>query len=296
MDKDLPKIAPFQDVIYTDNPEREAWHYISQLTSLDYVRHMIKNRIENDFHGLDSLSIGKLKAGVQGIQHCSLISKDKEVETNANEIILLIRQAIEFYKGSKFITPDVKPILLYYSFTRLARVLFLSTYSQDRSHKKMHGIKFEGDTLTCLPNGGFARFHDCYSADPSIYLNRSKFIWRSLTESECGPPSLYGLILNMRRDNRIKLKANSGMILNEHELTREFLFVYATCHLARYEVKKWNEILEAKKSSIAWDIQRYLTSIQTMYPNLIYNRLHGIQVYFYPIEPQGMNTTTIVPD
>lgn len=293
MDNDLPKVAPFQDVIYTDNPEREAWNYIGLLTSLDYVRHMIKSRIENDFHGMDYHSISRLKAGVQGIQHYSLISNNRETETNANEIVLLTRQAIEFYKGSKFITSHVRPILLYYSFTRLARVLFLSTYSQDRSHKKQHGIKFEGETLTCLPNGGFARFHDSYSGDPTIYLNRSKFVWRSLIDLECGASSLYGLILNLRRDNRIKLKANNGTILNEHELTREFLFVYATCHLARYELKKWNEILEAKKSSIGWDINRYLTSIQTMYPNLIYNRLHGVQVYFYPIEPQGMNTTTI---
>jgi hypothetical protein len=57
--------------------------------------------------------------------------------------------------------------------------------------------------------------------------------------------------------------------------------------LARYHVKEWNELIEGKNNdrdtsvSLIWKIQQYLRATQSLFPNLIYNQLHGIQYYFY---------------
>jgi len=61
----------------------------------------------------------------------------------------------------------------------------------------------------------------------------------------------------------------------EHELIREIMFIYAVGMLARYKVRYWNELIEGKKNN------EYLTSIQTLFPNLIYNQLQGEQKYFF---------------
>jgi hypothetical protein len=48
----------------------------------------------------------------------------------------------------------------------------------------------------------------------------------------------------------------------------------------------WNQLIEGRKEDIIWKIEEYLTSTQTLFPNLIYNQLHGEQYYFYPVEPE----------
>ena len=72
----------------------------------------------------------------------------------------------------------------------------------------------------------------------------------------------------------------------EHELTREIMFVYVMGMLARYKVQHWNQLLEGRKEDIIWTVEEYLTSTQTMFPNLIYNQLHGEQRYFYLVIPE----------
>ncbi len=75
----------------------------------------------------------------------------------------------------------------------------------------------------------------------------------------------------------------------EHELTREYLFLFAMSYLARYRVDEWDKHMSG--SEIMWFIQNYLASTQTMFPNLIFNQLHGEQFYFYPSEPIMMTVT-----
>lgn len=72
----------------------------------------------------------------------------------------------------------------------------------------------------------------------------------------------------------------------EHELTREIIFTYAMSMLARYKVQYWNRLIEGRKEDIIWKINEYLTSSQTLFPNLIYNQLQGEQYYSYPVEPE----------
>lgn len=146
-------------------------------------------------------------------------------------------------------------------------------------------MKLEDDEcFTVLRNGAFQRFHDSYSWNPSIYLNTCKFSWRDLISENTGR---YAIVLNMSNCNAVYLheRESKNEQYLEHELTREIMFTYAMSMLARYKVQHWNLLIEGKKEEIIWKIEEYLTSTQTLFPNLIYNQLHGEQYYFYPVEP-----------
>jgi YaaC-like Protein len=202
------------------------------------------------------------------------LSSDNNIEHNVAEITLLSRQAIELYKASQVVNIYAKPFLLYYSYLKLARVLFLSTFESEEA-KRGHGLKLEDDEcLIVLTNGSFQRFHDSYSRDPSIYLNSCKFSWRDLINEKTGR---YALVLNMSDCNAVPLyerNSENDQYL-EHELTREIMFTYAMSMLARYKVQNWNRLVEGRKEDVIWKISEYLTSTQTLFPNLIYNQLQG---------------------
>src|SRR5215212_4191162 len=106
----------------------------------------------------------------------------KIIGNNAKEIVHMTRQAIELYKASQTVSLYAKPVLLYYSYTRLARVLFLATYEQNTTHKVAHGLKMVSNDVSCLKAGAFARFQDSVNPDPSIYLQGHVFGWHSLLE------------------------------------------------------------------------------------------------------------------
>jgi hypothetical protein len=214
--------------------------------------------------------------------HEMLSPTSSDISKNAEEITLLARQAIEFYKATQQISLLAKPILLYYSYTRLASILFLSTYER-MNRKRGHGLTLDNNEyFTTLRNGAFQRFHDCYNCDPSIYLNTSKFSWRDLIANKT---NRYSIVLNMGNCNKIDLHEikSENKQYPEHELTREIMFIYAMCTLARYKVQYWNKLIEGRKDHIIWRINEYLTSTQTLFPNLIYNQLAGHQYYFYPV-------------
>jgi hypothetical protein len=40
-------------IVHTYHPEDEIWHYISKLSGYDYVCCLLKDRVKNDFFGLD---------------------------------------------------------------------------------------------------------------------------------------------------------------------------------------------------------------------------------------------------
>lgn len=103
-------------------------------------------------------------------------------------------------------------------------------------------------------------------------------------------------MLNMKNCNMVELYENKyGIIDTEHELTREILFVFVMSMLARYRVEKWSSLVEGKDSNAMWRFKEYLNSTQLMFPNLIFNQLHGIQYYFYPSEPTLMSLTEVRP-
>lgn len=79
--------------------------------------------------------------------------------------------------------------------------------------------------------------------------------------------------------------------LREHELTREFIFLYAMSMLARYKVNEWDKHMSG--SAILWELQNCITATQMLFPNLIFNQLHGSQFYFYPSQPTFMTVTEL---
>ncbi|MGA9154506.1 MAG: hypothetical protein WBZ36_28305 [Candidatus Nitrosopolaris sp.] len=200
---------------------------------------------------------------------------------------LLVRQAIELYKSSQLASIYARPIVLYYSYTKLARILFLSTYKLDEAKGK-HGLSFRDNNVMCQKHGTFTRFHDSFNGNPTIYLKGCIFKWKDLVEQQ--RINRYHLILNMMKCNAIYLqeKRYKNVKFLEHELTREYIFSYAMSMLARYKVQTWGKIIEGE-SELVLNIQEYMTSAQYLFPNLILNQLNGREDYFYPLEPELMS-------
>lgn len=136
------RLCPHPTVIPTDRPEAEAWNQIDQLTSLSYVHRMLNDRLASDLFGklrqhIETQLNRRKQDFNQNINnpnelldiHEILSPTSRNKNRNATEITLLARQAIEFYKASQLVTLYAKPVLLYYSYIRLARILFLSTYT-----------------------------------------------------------------------------------------------------------------------------------------------------------------------
>lgn len=281
------RLCPHPAVIPTDRPEAEAWNMIDQLTSLNFVHKMLNYRLTSDSFANLRQHIEDLNRRKQNFNQDNsdelldiyeiLSPTSRNMNHNATEITLLARQAIEFYRASQLITLYSKPILLYYPYIKLARILFLSTYEK-LERKTGHGLQLDNsnDRFTVLRNGSFQRFHDSYSWDPC------EFNWRDLIIART---KRHSIVLNMENCNMIELhelKSGNGQY-QEHELAREFMFTYAMSMLARYKVQYWNELIEGKKEDVIWLINEYLTSTQTLFPNLIYNQLRYHQSYFYPV-------------
>lgn len=102
------------------------------------------------------------------------LTKFDDLHRIATEIVSLAKQAIELYKSSKQASLFSRPITLYYSYAKLARILYLSTYKSKQTIGK-HGITLEDNqSIICLKTGAFARFHDSYNSNPSVYLMEYK--------------------------------------------------------------------------------------------------------------------------
>lgn len=272
--------------ILSSNPEGEVWNYIEQLTNIEFTLDILKDRVKSDFYGfknyVERIDRKKIQhccenaSGLKGIEFHEILDLNN-VQSNANEIVLLSKQAVELYRSSKQSSLYSKPITLYYSYAKLGRVLFLSTY-KSRQVVRHHGLELRNNAIVCR-SGAFARFHDSYNWDPEVYLTECIFKWKDLIN----PLStrVTDLILNMKVGNVVRLQEkrfdNPSFI--EHELTREYLFLYAMSFLARYKIDEWSKLMSR---SVAWHIQNYLTATQVLFPNLIFNQLHGRQYYFYP--------------
>jgi YaaC-like protein len=287
------RVCPHPSVIHTDRPEAEAWNQIYQLTSLSGVFGLLDSRLRSDFfaelrQNIEHLNRRKCEFNSsqsnqnQGVEVYEILSPtSNNLSRNAEEITVLAKQAIEFYKASQQVTLLTKPILLYYSYARLARILYLSTYEM-ADGKAAHGLTLDNnESFTIQRKGSFQRFHDSYNWNPSIYLDTCEFNWKNLIIGKA--TNIYGIVLNLPSCNKI-------------ELTREIMFAYAMSWLARYSVRYWNELIDGKKEVTIWQINEYLTSTQTLFPNLIYNQITGIQYYYYPVGHELFEVSQYVPN
>ena len=175
-------------IVHTHNPEQEIWHYIEKLTNRGYVIKLLNYRINKEFFssdkdnnfGIDLSKINNAKRD-QTVEFYQPLSLDNEhmLDENISEIVIDARQAIEIFNASQNVTITSKPILLYYSFVMLARILFLSTYEKNYNKKPRsdtHGLDFLDLTkVKCMKVGAFPRFHDSFSSFPEIYLYENNF-------------------------------------------------------------------------------------------------------------------------
>jgi hypothetical protein len=268
--------------VITNNPEKETWYYASKLASLHYVERLLKQRIDNKFFELDIPALMNIKHAHDGVEIYQPI-EEKDVTTNAEEIVQTVRQAIEFYRASQSISLYTKPILLYYCYLRLGRILFLATYKPNYRKLKTslsHGLSMDND-VKCMGAGSFSRFHDSYDSNPSIYLDGCKFDWRNLLEPPIDRFRLFQKMAN-NLDVTVKENKSNNPSYPIDELTREYLFVFSINYLARYKIDKWTKVIEGTSEDIIWRLEGYLNSIQSFFPNLILNKLMGKKYLFYP--------------
>jgi hypothetical protein len=212
--------------VHTYNPEDEIWHYIAKLTSKSYVQKVLRRRIEHEFFGLNFDEINGLKNNIQSVERYIPLKSADDLTENILEISIAAKQAIEIYEASKNVSLNSKPILLYYSYIRLGRILFLSTYCRNYnrvSSSKTHGLEFTDNLqVRCMKAGGFPRLQDSYSSQPGLYLNEYKFKFEDLLEP---PTDKFLLYTNIYKNQEITVKelSNLGNSCSMPELTREIL-------------------------------------------------------------------------
>ena len=157
----------------------------------------------------------------------------------------------------------------------------MSTYKKNYNKKPKtdtHGLDFlELAQVKCLRVGAFPPFHDSFSSSPEIYLRERKFGWEELVNL---PTRKFDMEIDFSKSKikeRIQFNID-GIIMDE--LTREMLFMYAMSMLARYQPVYWTEIHDKKE--YGWKIVDYMRTTQSLFPNIIFNQLHGEKYEFYP--------------
>jgi hypothetical protein len=277
-------------IIHTFNPEQEIWHHIEKLTNRGYISKLLNYRINKEFFSSDTgsefridikkINDAKKNHSVEVYKPISL-EKTNKLSNNITEIVIDARQAIEIYKASQNVTIIAKPILLYYSFVMLARVLFLSTYEKnyDKKHRSdAHGLDFVHPAqVKCMQVGAFPRFHDSFSSSPEIYLGENVFAWEDLIAL---PTNRFEMAYDFKEH---KIKRNIQFSIHGFpvdELTREILFAYSMIILAGYHPDYWTAIINKKE--YGWKIVDYVRTTQSLFPNMIFNYLHGEYYEFYP--------------
>jgi hypothetical protein len=144
------------------------------------------------------------------------------------------KQARDFYLSSKPLPLISKPVLLHYTFEKLANILALVTYKKPYS-AYAHGLSYHPpEPIQVRRNGLFQIFHDCYSEDISIYLGESEFKLENVVNA--GPTdyiNLYASLGDSINANKIiegKTQKEGSLL----ELDREFIFIFALSTLAIY--------------------------------------------------------------
>ncbi len=279
-----------EKLIHTYRREEEIWDFIGRLTSFSYVYNLLNERIKENFFDIDISNCVKIKKDFINLKISDATNNKKLPEiherltsnnlvTNTEEIILLAKQAIEFFNASKTVSIITKPVLLYYSFSRLLKILFLATFLKSQVSKgSASGLNMDNNWVICKINGSFARSLDCYFTDPTIYLNEYRFNWTDLFINQ--PTSEYDIYFK-NDDLMVNIhEQTTGRSHTLYELTREILFIFSLNFLARYRLSDWNKIVEGRSSDLIYRIDEYIKSTNTIFPNLILNQLHGQKYLF----------------
>ena len=203
------------------------------------------------------------------------------------EIANASRQADDIYQAYKHVSLLSKPILLLYSFEKLAKTLIL-TKNANPPDMRSHGVHYRENRITVNQNGQFRYFHDCYSTDNSIYEKKYAFRTEDLVKNlPIRENDINGIFLREGESSLItKVHHDSShLMVPLHELDREFLFVFTLSGLARYDTFRWSNLLDGKESDLIIDIQRYLKCVEIFFPILVASYLYNRKIIaeFYPV-------------
>lgn len=273
--------------INSNSPEQDIWHYISDFESEYFVKNFMIQRINNKFGGFPFTTLDSIKDAHNAVPSNSQVDllMPLQVEDITNDLLEEItnnaKQAKDFYQTSKQMPMLSRPIMLHYVFEKLASMLILSTYKITGTTFS-HGLTYNEPNIEVQPRGLFPRFHDCYSFDPSIYAKKYQFMLENIvTAGRVSYEGLFDLIISQTIESNRIIEEQTKKEVPLHELDRAFLLVYGLSTLARYKVNQWNETIAGKKNDLIRKIDRYMSSIQILFPNMVLNQLYGENLLFY---------------
>jgi hypothetical protein len=270
------------EYVQCSNVETEIWSRISRFENQYYIKNFLNQRVSK-INRNDSLFDGCQNN--RSIQDFGLIK-----EVNINDDLLLritntAKQAREFYFASSSLPLLSKPILLIYALEKLSELLVLCTFNipfvkiDGKEMRYRHGVSYYDKIISIKGEGIFQIFHDSFSDDSTIYVNKSQFKLEDLLRIDyksIDGNANYIDIFNMMKGKHsndyfeINIKEHSSnSIVDLHELDREFLFMFAISTLARYKVDEWSTMLDGKESDLILRIQEYIQTILSSFPNIV---------------------------
>jgi hypothetical protein len=278
--RDLPKKWERCAEILTDNPTQEIWNIFENLANIKYLDTIIRTRLER---------IANSKIGTNN--QFDLI-RNEYISDIVYEARNIIFQAKDIYFAAKSLSRLSKPILLFYSFEKLAQLIYIITFKEKRdriTHGLSYPSKIDGErTINIQESGLFQKFHSTFSSN-YFYLDKPKIKFDDIIN--CGPLNIMKvkayhnhIILYSLKNQNDTINKNTIQI---EELDREFNFIYVLSILARYNVNEWSNLLMGKEILFSNEIKTinfiwsYLNTVENTFPNLILNEIYGKSISFF---------------
>lgn len=267
--------------IYTESPQNEIWNFLTDFESKQFVEKFVKQRVNI----LASRDRGR---EYKFIQEEDLSDIFPEVCNNS-------KQARDFFFLSKQLPLLSKPVMLFYAFEKLTRMLVFSTFkmgSKEGSINKdisRHGLTYFS-SISIKQFGLFSLLHDCISTDRTIYDNEFEFSFEDILS--LGPLNYPRLSHDIYKgsDNYQLKDSKSKNITMIKEIERQFIFIFALSVYSRYKVVDWEAILSGDANNLIARIRRYLDTVELLFPNLILNSLYSKRIAFFsPARIGGMD-------
>ncbi|MDY9924381.1 YaaC family protein [Methanobacterium sp.] len=153
-----------------------VWEQMELLKSKSSVQMFLEKSISNNFENLDVEPVKRQrkKFNIEKGMAERFINI-YEAENAANNAVISIKQAHEYFKSAHKASPMTKPLILYYGMVSFAKALISSTYCiKDCNKVRGHGLSvLDSDPFTVKVEnkkvGEFQTFRDCYMGDTTIY-------------------------------------------------------------------------------------------------------------------------------
>lgn len=157
-----------------------VWEQMALLLSQNTLKKFIERNIKNDFFGLKLEPILKTRTenNIKLGTPKSFITI-QESEKAAENAVISLNQAYEFFESANKAGLLTKPVFLYYGMVSFAKALISSTYTLNDENQKMkkklgHGLSVNDDEfkVTIKREGEYQTFRDCYMGDTRLYARK----------------------------------------------------------------------------------------------------------------------------